>query len=243
MKNAEWYVDWFNSPYYHLLYRHRDHREANFFIDNLCDVMELKPASSIWDLACGQGRHSIALHQKGFKVTGTDLSANNIKEAKKKETDSLKFEVHDMRAPFLAESFDAVFNLFTSIGYFRDHSDNQKVFDNVARALRKNGEFVIDFFNARKVLDSFQTSYSEERNGIRFEIGKRIENSAIIKRIEFSDQGHDYYFEEFVSLLTKNDFENFAHKAGMSVRHCFGNYQLAEFNESDSERLIMIFRK
>src|SRR3954470_11771431 len=99
MKNAEWYVDWFNSPYYHLLYKNRDHREANFFIDNLCRDLQLKPQAKIWDLACGKGRHSIALNEKGFDVTGTDLSQNSIHDAKNSENENLHFEVHDMRTP------------------------------------------------------------------------------------------------------------------------------------------------
>lgn len=32
MENAEWYVDWFNSPYYHLLYTNRNYTEANFLL-------------------------------------------------------------------------------------------------------------------------------------------------------------------------------------------------------------------
>jgi len=243
MKNAEWYVDWFNSPYYHLLYKNRDRREANFFIDNLCRELQLKQGAKIWDLACGKGRHSIALNQKGFDVTGTDLSNNSILAAKKSENELLHFEVHDMRTAYKENYFDAVFNLFTSIGYFPDERDNEKVFRYVSKALKKNGEFVIDFFNAEKVLNSFKAEYHELKEGIQFDITKRIQNNAILKRIEFSDQGHDYYFEEFVSLLKKEDFIKLGEQCGLTVHYCFGNYQLEPFDVEHSDRLIMIFKK
>ncbi len=73
MKNTEWFKDWFNSPYYHLLYNNRDENEANLFIDNLCNYLNLGKQSKIWDLACGKGRYSIALNKKYYTVLGTDL--------------------------------------------------------------------------------------------------------------------------------------------------------------------------
>lgn len=243
MENAEWYVDWFNSPYYHLLYNNRNYNEANFFIDNLCGHLKLEPQATIWDLACGKGRHSIALNKKNFHVIGTDLSVNSITEASTCINPTLEFFVHDMRQPFKVNYFDAVFNLFTSIGYFKDLNDNYSVFKNVGLALKKEGVFVIDFFNSNKVISSFKSAYNEKRGEINFEIKKKIVNNTIIKRIEFSDKGKNYYFEESVSLLKKPDFEDFAEEAGFTLKHCFGNYQLEPFDEKNSDRLILIFKK
>src|SRR4051812_34102983 len=100
MNNAEWYVNWFNSPYYHLLYNNRSTDEANFFIDNLCSKLNLQPHAKLWDVACGKGRHAIALNKKGFDVTGSDLSKSSIKEALQSSNTTLDFFVHDMREPF-----------------------------------------------------------------------------------------------------------------------------------------------
>jgi ubiquinone/menaquinone biosynthesis C-methylase UbiE len=243
MENAEWYVDWFNSPYYHLLYNNRNYKEANFFIDNLCGNLKLVPGSNIWDLACGKGRHSIALNKKGFHVIGTDLSVNSITEASKCINPSLQFFVHDMRQPFKINFFDAVFNLFTSIGYFKDFNDNCAVFINVALSLKNEGVFVIDFFNSQKIIDFFMPYYTEQRGEITFKINKKIVDRAILKRIEFNDKGRNYYFEESVSLLKKKDFEDFAEHSGLHLQHCYGNYQLDPFDEKSSDRLILIFKK
>lgn len=243
MENAEWYVDWFNSPYYHLLYNNRNFNEANFFIDNLCANLNIQAYSNIWDLACGKGRHAIALNSKKLRVIGTDLSVNSITEATKSSNADLEFFVHDMRQPFKVNYFDAVFNLFTSIGYFKEASDNFLVFENVALSLKKDSLFVIDFFNAQKVINSFKTDYIEQRGDITFEIKKKIENNTIIKHIEFSDGKKNYYFEEMVSLLKQKDFEEFAEKAGLSLISTFGNYHFEPFNEKTSERLILVFKK
>ena len=60
----EWFKNWFDSPYYHILYKKRDSIEAKFFIDNLINFLQVPNNSKIIDIACGKGRHSIYLEQK-----------------------------------------------------------------------------------------------------------------------------------------------------------------------------------
>lgn len=243
MDNAEWFVDWFNSPYYYLLYNNRNYLEANFFIDNLCAKLDLKSEAKIWDLACGKGRYSIALNDKGFEVVGTDLAQNSIFEASKCSKKGLNFYVHDMRHAFKINNFNAVFNLFTSIGYFKKIEDNYLVFKNINQALLENGFFVIDFFNSNKVIATLNHHYEVDRGGIIFNIKKKIKNKEIVKRIEFSVNKKKYYFEEQVSLLKQKDFESFANNTQLKLLNVYGNYQMEPFNEKISDRLILIFKK
>src|SRR6056297_3517415 len=108
MTKKSWYRTWFDSPYYHVLYQNRDKREAANFIDAILRELDPNPNANFLDLACGNGRHSIFVNQKGYKVTGVDLSRNNIQEAKKHENPTLHFDVHDMRQPYSKKSFDFV---------------------------------------------------------------------------------------------------------------------------------------
>lgn len=243
MKTSEWYVDWFNSPYYHLLYNNRNDAEAQVFINHLCEFLSLRAHEKVWDLACGKGRHALVLKQNHLQVTGTDLSSNNISEALKSADDDLRFYVHDMRTPFKENYFDAVFNLFTSIGYFENPTDNFTVFSHVHTALKKDGYFIIDFFNAAKVLASMQPAYTEVRGDLMFRIHKKTANNKIVKRIEFTDGTHARHFEESVSLLRKSDFDSFARKSGFTLVHEFGDYHLSAFDEEQSDRLILIYKK
>ena len=68
-------------------------------------------------------------------------------------------------------------------------------------------------------------------------------NNAIVKHIEFSDNKQHFYFEESVSLLNLNDFECFAKQSGFKLLSTFGNYHLEPFDEINSDRLILIFKK
>ncbi|MCZ6900895.1 MAG: methyltransferase domain-containing protein, partial [Bacteroidetes bacterium] len=99
----EWFGEWFDSPYYHILYKHRDHEEARAFIDRLNIFFQWATSDKILDLACGKGRHSIYLNKQGLDVVGLDLSAENVKAAKTHENSRLHFYVHDMREVFRIE--------------------------------------------------------------------------------------------------------------------------------------------
>ena len=116
---SEWYLDWFNSPFYHLLYKERNSSEATYFMNNLINKLQIDKNSSILDLACGRGRYSLYLSNIGHKVTGIDISKENISEAKKNESDKLNYILHDMRYP-LNQKFDLILNLFTSFGYYEN---------------------------------------------------------------------------------------------------------------------------
>jgi cyclopropane fatty-acyl-phospholipid synthase-like methyltransferase len=64
----EWFSSWFDTPYYHILYKNRDYSEASLFIDNITDFLKLQANSKCWDLCCGKGRHSIYLNKKDFRL-------------------------------------------------------------------------------------------------------------------------------------------------------------------------------
>ena len=78
----QWYASWFDTPYYHILYRDRDYAEAGAFMKRLTHRLKLDKNAQIMDLACGRGRHSMYLNQLGYRVTGVDLSDSSIAIAK-----------------------------------------------------------------------------------------------------------------------------------------------------------------
>jgi SAM-dependent methyltransferase len=242
--NPCWFESWFDSPYYHLLYGNRDQQEADNFINRLVDFLQPPAHARVLDLACGKGRHSIALHKKNLEVTGIDLSEKNIQAAKKSETEGLSFFVHDMRFPFMVNYFDYTFNLFTSFGYFSSYRENARVVSSVKSELKKNGIFVIDFLNAAMVKKYVEKTNSGtmEAGGITFHWKKRIENEIVLKDISFEAENKKFTFTENVQLLTLPDFEKMLAPC-FTIEHIFGDYNLGKFDEENSPRLILIARK
>jgi SAM-dependent methyltransferase len=240
--NNEWFSDWFDTSFYHILYKNRDEKEARFFIENLCNFLAIKPNSSLLDLACGKGRHSITLNELGHKVLGVDLSQNSISVAKQQERRGLHFEVHDMRKIIPGLSFDVIFNLFTSFGYFDSSVENKKVIFSVANMLYEKGIFVIDFLNADKVVANLVSEEEKMINGIQFLIKRIIEGEHIYKKITVIDKNETKNYVERVQLLRLGDFEKLL-SPEFKILHTFGNFDLQKFDATSSDRLIIIAEK
>lgn len=235
-----WFESWFDSPYYHILYQHRNERDAEIFIDHLLDYLHPKPLDSMLDLGCGRGRHSIYLNERGFRVTGIDLSGESIEHCKKFENDNLSFFVHDMRKLFRVNDFDFVFNLFTSFGYFEKDSENQEAIKNACYSLKKGGKLVIDYLNTAFVKQHLIPSETVIVDDIKFEITREFREGFFYKDIRFTSYGDKYHFTEKVSGLTLSDFERYLSPYGMKIEKLAGNYDLHTFSEKNSPRLIII---
>jgi len=241
-KSSEnWFTSWFDTPYYHILYKERNYREAQIFMDNLTHYLNLPEKAKVLDLACGKGRHSIYLNQLGFDVLGADLSENSIAEASKNTNETLHFKVHDMREPF-EEKYDAIFNLFTSFGYFENDKDNLTTLKAIKDSLSEYGFAVIDFMNVPQVLETLVPEETKTVDEIDFHIKRYLKDGHIYKEIDFEDKGQKFHFTEKVKALTLQDFEQLMEEAGIYLLDIFGDYKLKKFHKTESERLIMIFK-
>lgn len=237
--NKPWYKEWFNSPYYHLLYRHRDNHEAKIFLNNLQKTLHFKSSSHILDLACGRGRHAIYLNSLGFEVTGVDLSEANIRYASQYKNDRLHFAIHDMKEVYKPQAFDVVLNLFTSFGYFRNDDENQQVISSVFTMLNPGGIFVLDYLNVT-LLQLNKQVQEIKIDDVEFHTFKYIENNRIIKQIQVIDSNNQYFFYEKVKYYTADTLCMMIENENMKIRNIYGNYQLSTFNPSISERVIIV---
>lgn len=236
----EWFESWFDTEYYHILYKNRDDSEAHLFMDNICKALKLSLGTKILDLACGKGRHSKYLAQKGFDVTGVDLSANSINTAKASENEMLHFHKKDMRENLGQGEYNVVMNLFTSFGYFDDPTDNVKVLKAIKNSLKTDGIAVIDYFNAQKAISALPFSETKEINGLQFEISKKLINDKIIKKIIVNDFGHKSEYYEKVSAFMTIDFKSMFAESGLKIIDHFGDYQLNAFSEQSDRNIFVL---
>jgi len=238
-----WFEKWFDSKYYHILYKNRDSKEAAFFIDNILKIIKIKKNQTFLDLACGTGRHAVYLNKKGFRVKGIDLSEQSLIQARKYENETLRFELQDMRRFNFKKKYDVVLNLFTSFGYFENNDDNQQVFQNVEKSLKKNGYFIIDFLNVDKVINNLQGNEKKMLEGIEFNIKRAHDKKFIYKHISIIDAENSYSFTEKVKMIQKKEFISYSKNSRMQLLHTFGDYSLNQYVAKSSNRLIMIFQK
>lgn len=241
--STDWFASWFDTDFYHTLYKHRDDKEAQLFMTNLVSFLELKKGTKILDLACGKGRHSVFLNSLGFDVIGADLSQNSIDFAKQYENESLEFVQHDMRSSFETK-FDAIFNLFTSFGYFVDDSEDINVLENIKNGLKDENSFaVIDFVNIKKAVDDLVLKETINSDDLQFNITRKVENGFIIKNIEVVTSNDTHHYFERVKCLDFPKIKTYLETVGLKLKAVFGDYDLQEFDEENSNRLLLILSR
>ena len=240
-----WFKEWFNSPYYHQLYFKRDEAEASNFINRLIAHLQPKPGSTMLDVACGKGRHSIQLASKGFDVTGIDLSEESIREAKMAEKENLHFFVHDMRLPLWINYFDYAFNFFTSFGYFNTLREHNNTIRTIAQSLKPNGIFVIDYLNVHYAEDHQVHKSDIVIDGVNYYITKWFDEDHFYKKIVVEDDilEQPIVHQEKVAKFTLGDFTEMLSYHEMQVQEVFGDYNFADYHVKNSPRMIIIAKK
>jgi len=243
LDDKNWFEAWFDTPYYHLLYKNRNFKEAGFFINNLIDYLVPPKEASLLDACCGKGRHALYMNQLGFSVDAFDLSANNIKHAKQYENNKLHFFENDIRQPLNEQKYNIVFNLFTSFGYFDDEADNIQAIKALSDSLKQDGVLVIDFLNAQKAIETMASKEEKKVDDLTFKIKRKVKDGFIVKQISFEDNGRKFSFEEKVKALYQKDFINYFNLAGLKLIKVAGDYQLNDFDIHTSDRLILFAKK
>ncbi|MBK6627874.1 MAG: class I SAM-dependent methyltransferase [Flavobacteriales bacterium] len=233
-----WYRTWFGTPYYKLLYGHRDEDDAEVWVSTILRRCEAGPGTTVLDMACGRGRHARWFAEVGCDVTGIDLSAESIAEARH-DVPSAHFAVHDIRVPFASAAFDLVVCLFTSLGYFEDEDDDRKALAAAFAAARPGGRFVLDFMNSVRVLKELVPMECVQAGGVRFTIARSSEDGMVVKRILAEDASGRHHFEERVSALAPERLMQLVREAGFVVLDSTDGPEPEPFDPIRSQRLVI----
>ena len=239
-----WFKNWFDTEFYHKLYSHRNEKEAEELVSEIIQELQPQRGASMLDLGCGNGRHAKYLAAKGFQVTGMDLALSSIQQARKWETETLRFYRHDMREPFGDRCFDYVFNFFTSFGYF-SAEENDRVIQNMVNSVRRNGFVMIDYMNVTHCVNGLVPEEEKEIDGIVYRIKRWTDEKYIYKRIEIDNVQADgpFIYTEKVMKLNKKDFHEMFEKNGLKPIKVYGDYKLNEYQVETSPRLILLAQK
>jgi SAM-dependent methyltransferase len=108
--------------------------------------LEPPPGGRLLDVPCGAGRHSLALAQKGFAVTGVDASETLLADARRAAAENkltAEFDHRDMRDLPYETAFDGAYCLGNSFAYLGDEGDAAFLWA-VSRALKPGARFVLN---------------------------------------------------------------------------------------------------
>ncbi len=155
MSEVPWYKEFFGEPYLRIYAPMLTPERTAEDVKGIVTLLALPPGSAILDLACGHGRHAIPLAEQGYQVTGLDLSEHFLDLARGEAAARgvpLRWVHGDMREiPFVTE-FDGVINMFTAFGYLESDAEDQRVFHQVAKALKPGGRFLMELIHRESLM-------------------------------------------------------------------------------------------
>ena len=176
------------------------------------EALSSPPDGELLDIGCGYGRHAIELGQRGFRVTGLDLSLPLLiraaDEAQRRGL-SVNFVHADMREMTYDSQFAAAYCVLTSFGYF-DEETNLRVASSICRALKPGGRFLVEAINRDYIVSDlpsrvwwegdgcvvleevdfdFHTSRVLIRRSIVFVDGRQVENEISIRAYSLHELG------------------------------------------------------
>lgn len=215
-------------------------------VASLVKLLDLRPPMKILDLACGFGRHANRLAALGYSVTGVDQSADFLNLARKHASD-MRVDVNylqvDMRQIEFVEEFDVVIMMFTTFGYFSD-SDNFRMLENIARALKPGGLLGFDIPNRDVTLKVLPPAVVLEKNRDlminrnSFDmLSGRWHNQRIVIR---NGIRKDKPFS--IRLYNPTEIRELVQKAGMEVSHLYGDWSGQQLS-AESRGMVVLAQK
>lgn len=230
--------------FYDRLTENADYKVRSDYISNFFSRYG-NGGNSVLDLACGTGTLCSLFNEKGYNVTGVDLSSDMLTVAKAKCPDS-QFICADISDFNVNEKFDFCTCTLDSINHLDDINAVKKCFLSVYDCLDFGGIFVFDvntIYKHNEILaentfvfdeDDFFLSWDNEalgNNRVRILLDFFIFNGKNYDRFSEDFVETAYSVDELVSAL--NDFE------------IIGIYdELSEnAHKADSERIYFVCRR
>jgi len=163
---ADW-DDVFDETYLRFYGPFLDDERTRVEAEGAIGLADVEPGAEVLDCPCGFARHTAVLAELGYQMTGVDRSAVQLEEARRRlgSADWPRLVRADYRElPFDVASFDAVLNLFTSLGYLERDGD-VAVLSEFRRVLRPGAALVIDTMHRDRLARIFQARDGQSHPG------------------------------------------------------------------------------
>ncbi len=209
--------------------------------------LRLSPGARVLDVACGAGRLTLPLAERGCVMTGVDISQEFLDAARDEAAErglAVALRRADMRALPSDGRFDAAFCFGNSFGYL-DDAGNEEFLRAVAAALSPGGRFALDFGQtAEGVYPRLEPRQEVEMRGFRFVEETRLDplTSRIENVFEFSKDGKTERKLASQRVYLAGDVVRMLARAGLETREHFGSIEGGPF-ELRSQRLLVVAEK
>jgi len=248
-RRGKWYVDFFRAGFYHDWSPAERFDRAERETDFIAEALGLPAGAAILDLCCGEGRHTVALARRGYRMTGLDLSALHLRYARRAAKGAgvaVRWHRGDMRVIPWPGEFDAVINIFTAFGYFDADEEDFHVLDAVSRALKPGGCFLLDTMNRDWLMRNWETRGWQEREDGTLDLEERRFDPASgrnhVRVISIRPDGARDEHHIDLRLYTLKELSDMLSRAGLGVRRTWGGFDGSDYGP-DGRRMIVLAEK
>lgn len=248
MTQPKWWDGYFDENFIDLyrgfLTPERTRRE----VQGIREMLTLPSGATVLDLACGWGRHSVALARQGFRVTGVDWSETLLKSARRRAEKAgveVEWVRSDMREIAWEGRFDAVLSLFSSLGYFLSDEEDLRVLRATRRALRPGGYFLLETMHRDHIVGAFaERDWWENEDGTLVWVEREFDAVEGVSREWTRWRRGAKHGEKYHELRIRNatEWDALIRQAGLVPVDWWGDWELAPFLHT-SEDLIVVCRR
>jgi SAM-dependent methyltransferase len=249
-RRSKWYVDFFRDGFYQRAWAPAERfQRAEREVDFIVEALGLPAGASVLDLCCGEGRHTVALARRGYRMTGLDLSALHLRlarQAAKEAGVSVRWHRADMRDIPWEGEFDTVINVFTSFGYFESDDEDFKVLAGAVRVLKPGGRFLLDTINREWLVRHLETHGWQEGADGTLSIEDRsfdlLTGRQRNRVLSIYPDGTRREREIDLRMYTLKELVDMLSRAGLVTRGTWGAFDGRDYG-LDTRRMIVLAEK
>jgi SAM-dependent methyltransferase len=241
--DPRWWESFFGEDWLRLV--PRKDAQAKEEVDFLVEALRLESGARILDVPCGHGRHTAQLADRGYRVVGIDLNETPLAVARERAP-AAELVRGDMRELPVDGPFDAVLNLWTSLGYFADDADNERAVQELARVLAPGGALAIETMNPFALHARFRPRGWEDLPDGSLLLDER-ELDPVTGRTNATAtivgaDGSRHELHNSIRLYTVPELAATCGRAGLELDAVYAGYDGAPF-DGESFRYILVARK
>ncbi|HET9440024.1 MAG TPA: methyltransferase domain-containing protein [Longimicrobiales bacterium] len=238
-----WWRDYFGADFFHLHVDLFPEALTRREVAGMLELLRLPVGARILDVPCGWGRHAVLLADHGYQVTGADLSYDLLRRA----APGPLYLAADVRAqPLRAAAFDAVINVFTSLGLFLDDQEDLNALREAHRLLQPGGRFLLESMHRDDVIGDFaERDRWRLPDGTEVRVRRRFDPIRGIshERLQWRNREQRGRKQHALRLRTATEIAALLGAAGFDDVEYFGDWDGRPFTYRDSSLIAVATKR
>jgi ubiquinone/menaquinone biosynthesis C-methylase UbiE len=240
---SNWWRDYFGEDFFNLHVDLFPEDVSRREVAGMIELLRISAGARILDVPCGWGRHAVLFAEQGYDVIGADLSFELLRRAPARP----RYVAADVRQqPFPAASFDAVINVFTSLGLFLDDNEDVQALREARRLLKPGGRFLLESMHRDDVIAAYaQRDRWELPDGTEVRVRRRFDPVQGISHERLRWRKGDKTGEKrhALRLRTATEIAALLQAAGFRDVDYYGDWQGKPFTHHDSSLIAVATKR